>query len=60
MEIVVDLVEREGRLEGTVRRATSDEANPFSGRLELLARLEELAEEPTGQRLLPGDQPGQH
>jgi hypothetical protein len=40
MEILVDIAETDGRLEGTVRRAASAEVHPFSGRLELLACLE--------------------
>ncbi|WP_181782853.1 hypothetical protein [Pseudonocardia pini] len=48
MELVVDLTETDGRVRGTVRRATSSVAHPFTGTLELLACLERLSTEDPG------------
>ncbi|TCK27563.1 hypothetical protein [Pseudonocardia endophytica] len=42
MELVVDVTETDGRLQGTVRRPASTVTHPFSGTLELLACLERL------------------
>jgi hypothetical protein len=45
MELVVDVTGTDGRLCGTVRRATSTINHPFSGTLELVACLERLGGE---------------
>jgi hypothetical protein len=50
MEIVLCLTAPPGmRLEGTVRRGGSTASLPFSGVMELLARIEQLADDVPGQ-----------
>ena len=50
MEIVLCLTAPPGtRLEGTVRRVGSTASLPFSGVMELLARIEQLADDAPGQ-----------
>jgi hypothetical protein len=53
MELVVDVTDTDGRLRGTVRRATSTATHPFTGTLELLACLERLGRETDTARDLP-------
>lgn len=55
MELVVDVAETDGRLAGTVRRATSTVTHPFTGHLELVACLERLCDATD-----PDEQPGGH
>ena len=45
MELVVDVAEADARLVGTIRRATSTVAHPFTGHLELAACLKRRCDE---------------
>lgn len=50
MELILCLTAAPGmRLEGTVGRSGSASSLPFSGVMELLARIEQLADETPGQ-----------
>jgi hypothetical protein len=47
MELILDLTSSaQGRMSGTVSKGSSSALLPFSGALELVARLEQLLDEP--------------
>ena len=55
MELLVTVTETDGRLSGTVRRATSTVTHPFTGTLELVACLERLSGDALGNGPEPAD-----